>query len=631
MCGITGFINFKSAVGETEVLEKMKRLQMHRGPDDSGGVAASFNGQNIINLDGDAENSLSGTENIWLGFNRLSIQDISYAGHQPMLDQNSKVAFTLNGEIYNAHDFRDDLISKGYQFKSRTDTEVAFKLYLEYGINGMLSRLNGMFAIVILDLRSRSLFLARDRYGIKPLYILKQKSRISFSSEMKGFKALPDFNFSLNTDQLGEFMLFRNTINHTLFNDIKNIDPGTYLEITPDQQIKTTRFHDIDSDGHRSLNEGQVLEVLGTTLQSSVSRQMVSDVKLGSQLSGGVDSSLVTYYASKTLNKGQLETVSITFDNDDFSEKNYIDYITNRLSIKSHQFQLDSQYYFDAIENTTWHFEQPLNHPNTIGIFLLSQEAKKHVTVLLSGEGADEILAGYSRFINQTQSAWEPKRLFYNLYKSKFNPLLLSKAYLNPKTRLILSSSFNSPGEAKQLFGGFNFEQALSQRIALYDSLKNSGVKKHRRYEIMTYLPDLLMRQDKMSMAHSIENRVPFLDNEMVDMAMSVDDALVIANHKGSLQAKKILKDLCTQIFNENFAYRKKMGFSIPLQEFFNSKKYREHWNDLVYPGIKKRGIFNHKRLSDIYSKRNAGASSNLDLIWMMYSFELWAQKYLDQ
>jgi asparagine synthase (glutamine-hydrolysing) len=546
-----------------------------------------------------------------------------------MISPDKNVILMMNGEVYNAFDYKEDLIQKGHIFKSTSDTEIVLHLYLEYGMDKMITMLNGMFALAIYDFSIDTLFLARDRFGIKPLYILKEDNRIAFASEMKSFKPLSNFKFEPDFSKMDEFLLFRNVVNTTLFKNIINCTPGTFFEIK-NGKITSHQFYDIDAEGKNTIAPSETKIVLEKALQKSVSSQMVSDVKLGCQLSGGVDSSLVTYFAAENLEKGNLETISITFKDPKFSEEKYIDYVAEKLSLKAHKYEMDAQYYFDVLEKAIWHFEQPLNHPNTIGIYLLSEQAKKHVTVLLSGEGADESLAGYSRFIRAKENSILNKTFFGGL-KRNVNFLFDYLNYtLNSDKRMIMETAFGSITTAKALKSDFNLSNAIKDRVNMIHKLHGEKILRQRKYELLTYLPDLLMRQDKMSMAHSIENRVPFLDNEMVTTSLNISTDCLIAIHKNTLEGKKVLKDICADKFDENFAYRNKMGFGIPLREFMATQIFQEKWHNQIEPSLKKRNLFELKELSQWVKNITKASPDQLDAIWLLLGFEIWAKQYLD-
>ena len=630
MCGFTGYYYFNDQKEtNNHAMRQMLSIQKHRGPNDSGIVGINTHDKSFETISISENVNCTKPNDLILGFNRLSILDLSPMGHQPMVSPNEKVILMLNGEIYNAFDFKEDLEQKGYTFKSTSDTEIVLCLYLEYGMDKMISLLNGMFAIAIYDLDLDTLFLVRDRFGIKPLYLLQEKGRLAFSSEIKSFKALPDFKFEADFSKLDEFLLFRNVINDTLFKNITNCIPGTYMSIK-NGKIKSNVFYELDNEGTQTIQHDNAATILENALQKSVDSQMISDVKLGCQLSGGVDSSLVSYYASKSLDKGNLETVSIIFKDPNFSEEKYIDIVAKKLSLEAHKYEMNAHYYFEVLEKTIWHFEHPLNHPNTIGIYLLSQEAKKHVTVLLSGEGADECLAGYGRFSRALRFPYFKREFLGGLKKNSKHIVEYLSYFSNPNKRMVMETAFGSLATAHSLKSNFKLDNAINERIKVLKKLKGNTNLKQRKYELLTYLPDLLMRQDKMSMAHSIENRVPFLDNEMVTTSLNIPSELLVGKHKGKNENKILLKDICASIFGESFAYRDKMGFGIPLREFFSSAVFKEKWNTQVAPGIRQRGLFEIKEL-DSWLQNSANATSDqLDAIWLMLGFELWAQHYLD-
>ena len=630
MCGLAGFYNFsRQKESNTNKIWDMIDLQKHRGPDDSA-VFSLDSASSYSSLSTKRNSPLDTSCDLFFGFNRLSILDLSDNGRQPMLSEDGNVALMMNGEIYNAFDHQRVLNSKGHKFQSTSDTEVVLKLYLEYGMDGMIDMLNGMFAIVIWDMRIKTLFLARDRFGIKPLYFLQENERFAFSSELKSFQVLPDFTFRFDESKLDEFLVFRNVINDTLLKNIRNCPPGTYLSVGKSGSISEHRFHSLENEGNVPISSQESFSKLEKSLRESVSRQMISDVKLGCQLSGGVDSSIVTYFANKSLEEGQLETISIDFVNSLYSESKFIEQVTKKIELVAHKYFLNPDYYFKKIDSATWHFEQPLNHPNTIGIYLLSEQAKKHVTVLLSGEGADEILAGYDRFIDCIGSPFLKRSFFSKIKQNTSSLFSFLKNYIDDKNRLIMASSFTSTKIVNELYPEFEMDSALQKRKKILEGLTGNSLLKHRKYEILTYLPDLLMRQDKMSMAHSIENRVPFLDNEMVQTSLNILKENLINKWNGNIEGKLLLKRLCGEKLGNNFAFRKKQGFGIPLKDFMATDEFQTRWFDEIEPGIKARGIFCNEPVSNWVSNINNAEPVQLDAIWLMSGFEIWAKQFLD-
>ncbi len=634
MCGITGYINVDGKpIQDTNNILNMLRVQKHRGPDDSGIRAFSLKAGESVELEMKSPVPVDKMFNAVLGFNRLSILDLSVNGHQPMASQDQKVFLTLNGEIYNAFDYQTELIQWGYSFKSTSDTEVVLALYLKYGIEGLLERLNGMFAIVIIDLHKNEIFIIRDRFGIKPMYYISTEETFAFSSELKSFKYINNFTFRFANEQLDEYLLFRNNLQGTLFRDIQSLDPGHYLSYTHNYGIVIKRYFDFNNY-KRSVNItdniGAYIEKLEGWLGKSVKSQLMSDVKLGCQLSGGIDSSIVTWLANRNCEKGNFETVSIIFDNQNFSEEKYINWVSENLSISSHKFLLDSDYYLSNIEKVTWHLEAPINHPNTVGIYKLSQQAKEYVTVLLSGEGADEVFGGYSRFYD-IGYPFQIKRLLHEIKKDTKQPQNLIK-YFNHDYRAVMATSYMVPSLANKLKEEFNFDKAIYNRRSIYHNLSGSLFDRQVKYEIKSYLPDLLIRQDKMSMAHSIENRVPFLDNNVVESSFTIPEKYLLLRKspEGYNTEKYLLKKMASGKFGNDFAFREKMGFGIPLREYFLNKKFKEYLNDKILPGIIARNMFNKKLVSDWFSDIRKLNYLELEALWVVVSFEIWSSVYLD-
>jgi asparagine synthase (glutamine-hydrolysing) len=550
-----------------------------------------------------------------------------------MVSPDGKVVLTLNGEIYNAFDYKQELVSWGYKFKSTTDTEVVLALYLRYGIEGMLNRLNGMFAIVVADLEKQILQITRDRFGIKPMYYISTGDVLAFSSELKSFMFVEDFSFMLDESQLDEYLVFRNNLEGTLFRNIRSLTPGNFLSYSHESGLSVSRYFNIN-DYNRTLIPAGDLGFYGKQLEAwlgqSVRSQLMSDVKLGCQLSGGIDSSLVTWLANRQSGKGNFEAVSIIFNDKRFTEEKYIDRVASELGIASHKFLLDSDYYLENFESAAWHLEAPINHPNTVAIYKLSQRAKEYVTVLLSGEGADEVFGGYGRFYD-IGFPFRARKLFNQVRRNLTHPGDLSD-YCDHRMRAVMATSFISPGFAKTLKQGFNRDRAIRSRVSLYNTLSGSLFDRQVKYELLSYLPDLLIRQDKMSMAHSIENRVPFLDNELVEKSFTIPEKYLLLRKspEGFNNEKYLLKKLTSEAFGSEFAFRDKMGFGIPVREFFLNPGFNEYLNDKILPGIISRSIFNSNLVRKWFSDIRELKYSELDALWVMISFEIWSSVYLD-
>ena len=635
MCGITGYINTDhQAIDSTEVIRKMLTAQKHRGPDDSGIMAFSLKERTAKEYPHQETQTINQAFEGMLGFNRLSILDLSKNGHQPMCSPDGNVLLMLNGEIYNAFDLKPQLVADGCTFKSTTDTEVVLYLYLKYGFKGMVEKLNGMFAIVIADLKESKLYITRDRFGIKPMYYYNKNGVLAFSSELKSFYAIEGFKAELNEDMLDEYLMFRNNLHNTLIKDVQLIEPGYYYTYGPDKTFSKNKYFDINNYKRRVSDNSfeDEMEVLQGVLKSSVESQLMSDVKLGCQLSGGIDSSLVTWLAKEIKQDNLLESVSIIFENKNVTEKPYIDKVAKQLDIISHQFPLNADYYQQQIQKATWHFEQPVNHPNTIGIFLLAQRAKEYVTVLLSGEGADEVFGGYSRFYT-AMYPYTNKKFFAGIKKSFPHVLSYINEYAKPFTRANMDAAFISTAMAKSLKPDFDYNKATKQRQDIYNGLTGSVFDKQVKYDITTYLPDLLVRQDKMSMAHSIENRVPFLDNNVVEHSFNIPVNYLIKRKtaEGKNTEKYILKKICSRVFGDDFAFRDKMGFGIPLREFLSKSEFNNFLKDQVLPGIKKRELLNTVKIEYWINNISSIKSAELDALWVVISLEIWMTQFIDK
>jgi asparagine synthase (glutamine-hydrolysing) len=634
MCGIAGYfnLNFRQIMDTSKIIS-MLAVQRHRGPDDSGIQAFSLrSGTSEEFSTSDPVKIHEGYEGI-LGFNRLSILDLSINGHQPMISPDGKVLLTMNGEIYNAFDFKHELEEWGYFFKSTTDTEIVLALYLRYGFEGMLQRLNGMFAIVVVDMGRKELLVTRDRFGIKPMYYVSTSDTLAFSSELKSFRYIEDFHFRLREEQLDEYLLFRNNLDGTLIEGIESLAPGNYLSYRQETGVVKKCYFDLNQYS-RSTESNFNLEDFGVMLKDwlskSVKSQLMSDVKLGCQLSGGIDSSLVTWLANRSSERGNFEAVSIIFNNPAFSEEKYVDRVAEELAIPSHKFLLDSDYYFDNIEKATWHLEAPLNHPNTVAIYKLSQRAKEYVTVLLSGEGADEVFGGYTRFYD-LNFPFHRDKVLHEIKKNRTHPIELIN-YISGEKRAVMATAFMTPTLANKIKSNFNKERSLGNRRNLYRALSGSLFDRQVKYEMLSFLPDLLIRQDKMSMAHSIENRVPFLDNEVVKQSFTIPEKYLLLRKsaEGSNTEKYLLKKMTSDVFGVDFAFRDKMGFGIPVREFFLNKKFQVYINDKVLPGIKSRNLFNHKLVAAWVANLSNLKYFELEALWVTVAFEIWASIYLD-
>lgn len=624
MCGFAGYWGEKQPVTDTAVALRMLDRVRHRGPDDQGLVTFSLS-TGIANAHETHVATPVDHAEGWIGFNRLSIQDLSVNGHQPMFSRDGKVVVVLNGEIYNVAELRSSLEREGIRFRGHSDTEVFLEYYQWHGIDKAVKALNGMFAIVVIDLLRGELLLIRDRFGIKPLYALDHQGGLAFASELKSFLDLEEFKPRLRRKGLDEYLLFRNNLYQTLYEGIHSILPGTYVRLTPGKAAAVVTYFSISSLTRESSLDAatEIRRRTGQALEAAVHRQLISDVSVGCQLSGGIDSSLVTQLASER--QPGMQTISITFSDPAYNEASFVDQVVATSRVTAHKFELDADYYVKAFERATWHFEAPLNHPNTIGLFLLSERARKHVTVLLSGEGADELFGGYGRFA-RVSNPWNA-RAFYSYWRSHGYSLRPAYPYFDHGYRTLLSSAYLTPELAGKVLPDFDPVRALGERKSIYDQLTGEGFDRHLQYELSTFLPDLLHRQDTMSMAHSIENRVPFLDHELVDWAFHLPHAMLRGNGSPG-QAKLVLKELAAARWGESFAFRNKSGFSIPLRSFFSNPQFAAWINDVIMPGVRSRGLFNAQTIEPWWKNLATIPTHELEALWIIFAFECWAQTY---
>lgn len=638
MCGIAGIFNFNNQPVDIATLQRMTDAQRHRGPDDQGIRLFSLCRQQSVEVKpGDTSTSNEHLEG-GVGFNRLSILDLSANGHQPMCNSTGRICITINGEIYNAFDYKAELESAGFRFRGSSDTEVALYLYEHYGLNGMLERLNGMFAICIFDLNSQEIFLARDRLGIKPLYIYQTDELILFSSEVKSFLSHQSFAAELDTDRFDEFMMFRYASgNGSLLRGVRQLEPGHWMRIRPDG-CKEERYWDIPQRTNstaRSLN--REVDELESRVKRSVSMQLLSDVKVGCQLSGGIDSSLISVLASQYAPKS-MDSFSVIFDDAGISEEPWIDEAAKVAGMPTHKFEFTPDYFYKNLTKATWHLDQPLNHPNSLGIMLLAEHARSHITVFLSGEGADELFGGYTRFLYAHMRPRIQKLVrFLPLIPhlgSRLSQRYLVKRHLDHIDWFILQSAHQTPQLLGQVRPGANVEDAFERRRALFDDSGTDYIDNCTKYEMRTYLVDLLIRQDKMTMAHSMENRVPFLDHELVEYVRNLPSDFLV-RHSNLLNfrmgnTKVLLKRLARKHFDQRFVYRMKSGFPLPLRSYFSDPRFKPLMEDLILPGVRKRGLLDGAKIESWWRNIETVGEDIVEALWITMAFEVWAQQFLD-
>ena len=514
MCGIAGFFNLNGAPADAGVLTGMIDVLRHRGPDDQGMRLFSLADRKSFEISRNFPRPDCVLEGA-LGFNRLSILDLSEYGHQPMLGADGKVILAFNGEVYNALDYTLELKQFGFRFRSRTDTEVVLYLYEKYGFDGMLNRLKGMFTIVVVDLRTKEINIARDHLGIKPFYWTIAGSTVLFASEAKSFLSHPAFLSEIDTDHIDEYLAFRYVCGENyLLKGVRQLRPGHRLRITA-EGVAVRRYWQIPDEVEKlDVSDADALDRVEHLLCSAVKSQLISDVPVGCQLSGGIDSSLVSVFARRHFD-ADMQTFSVVFDDPRISEEHWVSQAANAAKADSHRFMFTERFFLETLEKASWHLDQPLNHPNSLGIWLLARQSRQLVTVLLSGEGADEVFGGYTRFyyasLRPKVSPWLPVLRM----APKVGERLERQFSGNAVEGFIGASLFMRPDLLSQLRPEADLEKVIARRRTIFVEGQADHLANCLKYEMQTYMVDLLVRQDKMTMAHSLENRVPFLRSRL--------------------------------------------------------------------------------------------------------------------
>jgi len=623
MCGIIGF-NWDDSILLKKILKKIN----YRGPDGFG---------------------VFSDDKVSLGHRRLSILDLSSNGRQPMSNEDGTIWITFNGEIYNFQELKESLIKKGYKFKSDTDTEVIIHLYEEEGIE-CLKKFNGMFAFCIYDSRSKLFFLARDRFGIKPLYYSLQKDKFIFCSEIKGILESPFFFKKIDLSPLNYFLSFRaNTSEDSFFSGIKKLSPGSYLIFDlKSKKIRIKKNYWSLSFSPENSSFNYFSSKLREELERSVKNQMVSDVPYGAFLSGGVDSGTIVSLMSQFSEK-PVETFSVGFDNSS-DELNEAKYLSEKFQTNHHELIIkkDSIKFLPEI---IYHLDEPMSDPTSIPTFLLSKYTKKFVTVVLTGEGSDEIFCGYPQY--------KFMKLRNNIFIKNINKLAnpissISKKipphFLNIGFRFASElgekgierfnnflSSKNLSTQYLNLVSLFNEEEKKEllrfKSLDFYTQFKNQFNKKNILNSCMAFdfkgnmVEDLLMKLDKNAMAFSLEGRVPFLDNYIVSLMSRAPEKFKL---KGFSKDKFILRKSFSNIVPKPTVNRKKKHFFVPINEWMESELsgLREDLFSEKY--LKTQGIFN-----PLYFKKILKGFKNSRLfysrqLWSLLTFQIWYKQFIE-
>ena len=617
MCGIAGFLYRDAERPPDEVLlARMSELIRHRGPDDVG----TFVGRGI-----------------GLAHRRLSIIDLA-TGHQPMHDDARQRTIVYNGEIYNFREVRERLESRGVRFTTSCDTEVLLKA-AEFGDPAWLEQMNGMFAFALWDARSRTLLLGRDRLGVKPLYYTMLDGEIAFASEIKPLLTHPRVRREPAFDRIAEHLAFRTLgATDTLFAGIQQVPPGHVLTISQSDFVPRIAPFWREGEGRRiadyvdpALSPEDQLQDL---LSRAVRYRLISDVPVGSFNSGGVDSSLNSAIM-RSLTEGEMHTFSVGFEEPDYDETLYANRVAAQLGTRHHTLVVNEDEYVRNIERTLWHLEEPINHAHTVQLLLLSRLAKEHVTVALTGEGADEVFGGYPRLQMPAVA-----------HALRFVPRVLSSGMLElgrvARSRKLVKLFENAGDVRRSMIEGARYvpRQDLERisatrerypvREAMYERARqrsSSVVDQALWFDQRTYLPGLLVRLDKTSMASGLECRVPFLDFNVVEWSQHLDARWKIRPGV----TKYLVKKVAERWLPKDIVHRRKVGFGTPIGRWFRNPRGLGGMLDLVTDDtFRARGCFAPDAVERLVREHVHEGHDHEELLWGLVNLELWFRRFID-
>ena len=613
MCGICGMLGLV----DKNLLRRMCDVIHHRGPDDSG---------------------LFMDEGIGLGHKRLSIIDLK-TGHQPIYNEDESIVIVYNGEIYNFKELREQLEKEGHTFYTSSDTEVIIHLYEDFG-ERCVKKLRGMFAFAIWDSNKRKLILARDRLGIKPLYYTFFNGILLFGSEIKSILQYEEIKKKVDLKALHDFLTFCYIpAPRTMFNGIKKLPQGCIL-VYENENIKIQKYWNVELNPNQNFNEDYYVNKLKKLLEESVKIRLMSEVPLGAFLSGGLDSSTVVAIMSSLMDE-PVKTISAVFEDAKYDESNYAKIVAEHFETEHHEVVINAKD-IRILPKIIWHFDEPTLDASAIPEYLISEKAKKYVTVVLVGEGADEIFLGYDQY-KLIPRIYAHKRLFpiakrmipiFSLF-SKF-PFRKVRRYADFIAKI--ADSLDDPKETYKAFIERFTEREKERLVRNFDFDRNENVfnkyfveyytkdriiKSISLFDMNVTLPDMfLINVDKMTMAHSIEARVPFLDHKLVEFANTIPLDLKLKGSEEKYILKKAMKDaLPKEILN-----RRKHPFIVPIVDWFEEDLKELAEQLLSEENIRKQGYFNYDFVKKVLSKKNPNYNQPLALVY----FELWHKIFIE-
>jgi asparagine synthase (glutamine-hydrolysing) len=625
MCGIAGFLDVTGAREAPGILERMTAAIQHRGPDGSGFYRDAF---------------------ARLGHRRLSIIDVA-AGAQPMCNEDESLWIAYNGEVYNHAALRGPLQTAGHRYRTRCDTETILHAFEEYGPD-CVSRLRGMFAFAVWDRNARRLFCARDRLGKKPFYYFWDGRWFVFASEIKALLEHPAISPAFDESLLSEYLAFGYISDErTLFAGIRKLMPGHWLmlDLAGDApRLETRQYWEIPVAGAAEpRDEAAWIAECRRRLEETVRLRLMSDVPLGMFLSGGLDSSAIAALLRRE-SGGAVKTFAVGYREAEFSELPYASHVARSIGTEHREVVVGMEEFFQALPRLIWHEDEPLVWPSSVSLYFVSKLAAEDVKVVLTGEGSDELFAGYGRYaFYRWNERWLKRyRIVPGAARRAIRSMVAGSRLLSAGTRRKLQHTFLGLGESIESLYLDNFYSAWAagEREALMRRTGDSPYANFLRYwnqrpgpvlprllfaDQKTYLLELLMKQDQMSMAASIESRVPFLDHEFVEFSTRVPDDLKLRNGSGKYIVKKAVEGLLP---NE-IIYRKKMGFPTPLRQWLMDPRA-----DRLFARLTDRnGILaeycDTGRIAALIESHRSGRHDGTDRLWRLLNLQIWGDIFL--
>lgn len=611
MCGFAGYIHNYGTFDKEEVIHKMADRIKHRGPDDA-----------HYYID----------DGIALGFRRLSIIDLE-GGRQPILNEDGSLVLLFNGEIYNYQELREELIKAGHVFTTKTDSETILHGYEEYG-KKILDRLRGMFAFIIWNKNTKELFGARDIFGIKPFYYYKKGKEFMFGSEIKSFLSHPNFEKELDEDMIPLYLSYEYSPDErTIFKNVFKL-PGAHCFTYKNGELKVERYYKIEYkiEDDKSLEYWE--DAITKEFTESVSMHQIADVEVGCFLSSGVDSSYVVKEISKGTKK--VKTFSVGYEEEKYSELPYAQDFSNVIGVPNIANKVSADEFFDAVPEIQYYMDEPLPNPSEIPLYFLAKNARRYVKVVLSGEGADELFGGYPMYL----AGGHFDRYSHKVPRSVRKDLgTVAKHCPNFKGKNFLVRGAMEPYQrfmrANYVFQSAERQKFLKRPIAskvpeeyskrYFDEVSNLDEPTQLQYvDMHTWMIyDILLKADRMSMANSLELRVPFLDKKMLELSTRIPSRYRAANET----TKIALRGAAIKQLPERTANKKKLGFPVPLNDWLREDKYYNKVKAAFQSDIAEK-FFVTSELMKLLDDHKSDKALNMQKIWSFYTFILWYEQF---